>query len=287
MNLSVLASYVKTATYHLYTMYLFTKSDVKTILLPITIFAVAAAPTTSLCRFVHCTFWTWFHLLQFCVSNQCLSPEEDARNKPWRPIPSLRLSVTQASALRWALLPLCLLVSACYNVMTLGIIFATSVILHNELKLGSHWFTRNALNAMGYATFDSAATLIAQTDRTHTSDASAITAYYISTLVIFTTIHAQDFQDEKGDRWEGRRTIPIVMPEAGRISMPVTLIFWSVLLSFHWGSSTVISGLLLSLGTLVGLRFTLLRTPEADRISYILYNVWLAIARIVPLYCDM
>ena len=36
------------------------------------------------------------------------------------------------------------------------------ILLHNELRLDSHWFTRNVLNAVGYATFDAGAMTVAQ-----------------------------------------------------------------------------------------------------------------------------
>ena len=36
------------------------------------------------------------------------------------------------------------------------------ILLHNELKLDSHWLTRNVLNAIGYAVFDAGATALAR-----------------------------------------------------------------------------------------------------------------------------
>ena len=36
------------------------------------------------------------------------------------------------------------------------------ILLYNELRLDSHWFTRNVLNAIGYATFDAGAMTVAQ-----------------------------------------------------------------------------------------------------------------------------
>lgn len=117
----------------------------------------------SLRSFLSAALWTWLHLLQFCVSNQSLSPHEDALNKPWRPVPSGRITLRTAAALRWFLLPLCFLCSIHYDVLSAGIVFPIGVLLHNELKLDSHWFTRNALNALGYAVFDAGATTIAHT----------------------------------------------------------------------------------------------------------------------------
>ncbi|OBZ71491.1 hypothetical protein A0H81_08905 [Grifola frondosa] len=231
--------------------------------------------------------WTWLHLLQFCISNQSLSLDEDKKNKPWRPLPSRRISGSYAFALRWLLLAVCLAISIAYGVASAGFIFMIGVILHNELKLDSHWFTRNALNAVGYAVFDAGATAIIRTGimkcylvhynglmcciRWHCRVSPAVlTAHYLSIGIVLTTIHAQDFRDELGDREEKRRTIPIVMPLAGRLSMPLSLSMWSLGLCVRWSRSWMQSVILLGSGMFIGGRFYFLHSPEADRFSYLL-----------------
>lgn len=105
--------------------------------------------------------WTWLHLLQFCVSNQSLDPEEDSSNKPWRPIPSGLISVDAARSLRWMLLPLCLSVSVRLEAYWQGISLALAFLAHNEFGLHSHLFLRNICNAWGYASFNAGALAIA------------------------------------------------------------------------------------------------------------------------------
>ena len=105
--------------------------------------------------------WTWLHLLQFCVSNQSLNPEEDTLNKPWRPIPSGIVSVANARILRWILLPICLSLSISLEAHWQGICLAIGFIVHNEMHLHSHWLMRNACNAWGYASFNAGASAIA------------------------------------------------------------------------------------------------------------------------------
>lgn len=102
---------------------------------------------------------------------------------------------------------------------------------------------------------------------------TAVLAHYLSIAIVFTTIHAQDFQDEAGDRLEKRLTIPIVMPQFGRLSMPIGLLVWSWILAAYWSRSMTLSWAVISLGALVGGRFYFLRTPESDRASYVIYNV--------------
>ena len=102
--------------------------------------------------------WVFIHLLQFCVSNQTLDAEEDLKNKPWRPIPSGRISLRSALFLRWTLIPLCLLFSIVCGVLSPSVLFLAATIAYNELRLGAHWFLRNVLNAVGYASFSFGAT---------------------------------------------------------------------------------------------------------------------------------
>ena len=98
-------------------------------------------------------------------------------------------------------------------------------------------------------------------------------AHSYSIAIVLTTIHAQDFQDEIGDRLEKRQTIPIIMPQIGRASMPVNLTLWSLVLCISCKLSFPNQSALLFMGAWVGCRFYWLRTPAADKNSYRLYNV--------------
>jgi 4-hydroxybenzoate polyprenyltransferase len=110
---------------------------------------------------LYAVFWTWLHLLQTDISNQSMDPEEDALNKPWRPIPSGLISVAGARRLRWILLPSCFSLSVYLGVHWQGIALALSFLAYNELQLHSHWIMRNVLNAWGYAFFNAGAFAIA------------------------------------------------------------------------------------------------------------------------------
>lgn len=268
-------------TYHTYTLYLFVKSDIKTILAPITIFAVLAARSFSVPRLLHTIFWVWLHLLQFCVSNQTASPEEDTLNKPWRPIPSGRLSVQAAVRSRWLLAPLCVIASKVYGVSIVGGLLTICIVLHNELGFHSHWFSRNLLNALAYSLFDVGAACVASQDRDPIFISRILFSGVVNSLIILTTIHAQDFRDEEGDRLEGRKTLPIVAPRLGRLSMPLALCLWSFALSKLFNTGLLINASVLVLGLFVGLRFYQVRTVAADQTSYTLYNIWLVATRVI------
>ncbi|KAJ7777002.1 UbiA prenyltransferase family [Mycena metata] len=254
--------------FHLQTLCLFTKYDTKTILLPITLLAIASAPLSSAYHLPHVIFWIWFHLLQFNVSNQLLQPEEDALNKPDRPLPSNRLSLPQAILLRWCLVPLCLGLSDCYSVEALYVSIAVVALtfLYNEGSAHrQHWLIRNAVNAAGLACFeDWIPTVLTQLRR----------CQYSSQLAFFTTtVHAQDFRDELGDRAVGRRTIPITLPSVARYTVVVPLTLWSAGLTMAWKLDFAASISLISFSLFVGMRYILFNTVESDKVSYSWHNV--------------
>ncbi|KAF8495311.1 UbiA prenyltransferase family-domain-containing protein [Gautieria morchelliformis] len=260
------------------TLYLFTKSDFKTVLLPVTVFASIMAPLNRVQCLPRIVFWIWLHLLQFCVSNQCINPEEDAVNKPWRPIPAGRVTVSQAQNLRWVLVAACLALSIYRGVLPASILLCSFTIAYNDLGLHRHIVMRNACNAVGYASFELGATQLAAGNSYVCS--SGVVPLIASALIVFTTIHAADFRDEEGDRLEGKRTLPISFPEGSRIVMLASLVLWSSALSLFWNLDAILASVLLITGAAVGLRFIYRRNAAADRMSYLLYNVWLSLAHI-------
>ena len=110
---------------------------------------------------VYSIFWTWIHLLQVCVSNQILDSDEDALNKPWRPIPSGLMSVSRAHTLRWILVPSCLSFSSCLGAHWPSISLMLATLAYHQLRFDSHVFLRNFCNAWGYASFNAGAAMIA------------------------------------------------------------------------------------------------------------------------------
>lgn len=93
--------------YHVYSVWLFTFSDLKTIVLPETAFGLLISISSKndwceivkvLCRGPLVIFWMWINLLPFCINNQRhpASIAEDVVNKPWRTMPSKRWNSTQA-----------------------------------------------------------------------------------------------------------------------------------------------------------------------------------------------
>jgi len=101
----------------------------------------------------------------------------------------------------------------------------------------------------------------------------SVTAVIISGILIFTVIQAQDFPDVEGDKLVRRMTFPIYAPELSRFLTLFAIVAWSVFLSWFWGVGRISTALFISFGIHVGLRYYLCRTLEADRKSYLIFNV--------------
>ena len=93
-------------------------------------------------------------------------------------------------------------------------------------------------------------------------------------LVIFTTIQAQDFKDVEGDKLIARRTLPIVYPFASRLLTAALIPIWSLFLVYRYQDASAFAVIgTLALGLSTGARFFLERTRDEDKKSYVLYNV--------------
>ncbi|KAI0763940.1 UbiA prenyltransferase family-domain-containing protein [Trametes elegans] len=281
---STLSALRKNVLSHAYTLILFTFSDVKTILIPISVFACATAPISSAAHLLPAVSWLWIHQLTCNVSNQARSCAEDAANKPWRPLPSGRISESQAIRLRWLTVALSLSLSAAYDADLLLItsVFITLTYLYDELGLAGHWLGKSFCNIGAYVTLEIGTTKLMGISQS--LDTVSITAVCLSGLLILTTIQVQDFPDVDGDSALGRVTLPIYAPEASRAATLAALVGWSAALAWLWGVGPICACAFVALGTCVGVRCYVLRRPCADKRTYVLYNIWLTLANVMPMH---
>jgi 4-hydroxybenzoate polyprenyltransferase len=104
-------------------------------------------------------------------------------------------------------------------------------------------------------------------------DAVCYRAMLYSAMIIFTTLHAQDFADVEGDAKKGRETFPIRYPQASRVVVSVATPAWSLFLSQAWVLGPICSRAFVMIGCWIALRFWRWRSVESDRRSYVYYNV--------------
>ncbi|KAJ7461956.1 UbiA prenyltransferase family-domain-containing protein [Mycena latifolia] len=284
-----------TVRYNIITLYLFSKTDIKTTFIPIVRKSLSFS-FTPVCHMqrtlsaMQCMFWLWPQLIHFNLANQTSagSVEEDRKNKPFRPIPSGRLTLRQANILRYICLICGMTLSATYglHILLVNVGFAALIVMYHDFHGDSHWLSKNLMNAVGYCFFESGATLIAACDRHHFG-ALAKLALGLSLAILATTIHAQDYQDREGDRLAGRRTAPIVFPSISRYTTLVGLIGWSIILPRIWQLDIIAQSAVILLGTLVGVRCVAFRTVKDDEVTYFLYNGWLLTAFSLPTYSQL
>ncbi|KAG1867040.1 UbiA prenyltransferase family [Suillus tomentosus] len=267
---------------HLETAWLFTRSDFKTMIFPAMMFATAVSPHHDMPALFYTFCWLWFHVFQFNASNQSYSAHEDILNKPWRPVPSGRISVKDARTLRWALMVFCLGISSLFGsyVVITSVMATVLIIVNDDLRLSDHPVFKTLCSTGGYVIVELASLLILS--RECTLNGTSIKALSCSTLVVLLTVHAQDFADVNGDRRSGRRTLPIIAPEGSRIYMLCALPLFSFALASVWSLGPLSSLLFVSMGSWVGIRYYLFRDEIRDQSTYRLYNIWIIGAHLLP-----
>ncbi|KAG1882466.1 hypothetical protein F4604DRAFT_426884 [Suillus subluteus] len=193
---SFTATTLRSARRHCEAAWLFTESDFKTLIFPVIVFATVVSPRPEPLALACTVCWLWFHLFQFNVSYQPYSADED---KPWRPLPSGRISVEDSRTLRWTLLVFCLGLSSIFslNLFITSGVFTVLMILHDNLRHGHHPIFRNLCNVAAYVTAGVGCSLILSGESS--LDGTSIKAISCSALVILLTIHAQDVANVNGD----------------------------------------------------------------------------------------
>ena len=286
---------------NVYTLWLFTKSDLTTIVLPQLVLAFSNARCTS---FVHpagprigmqeligklplAVTWIWAHLLVQTIANQRL-PEsilKDEINKPWRPLASKLISRENADALLFAAIPICLIFSRYLGETQ----FSASAFLcafswlYNDLNGANLGVViRNALNACALLTFSIGATAIAL-------DGAAFSgkgyAWFVTLwLIIFTTVHTQDLADFEGDAAQGPKAAPLLSTDATvRYSIGLLTLGWSMFCIFFWIQQlSYIGCAVLALASVLTFHVVCWRSAQADRDAWVVWCMWLTLIFMLP-----
>lgn len=280
------------ASFHLYSIWLFTRSDLKTIVIPSTIFTIAnslAISDTSTTasgntRFAYGTgtilafCWTWLNLLPFNIANQRQQSSvlEDAINKPWRPMPSRRLTYSQATSLMLIAYGAAIALSSITGGFTQCLCLIGLGVWYNDLHgADRHFLIRNLINGCGFICFASGAfeNCVQQPSAKELLRAPWLV---LIAAVVFSTIQTQDLYDQDGDRLRNRRTMPLVVGDSvTRKLTAVLMAFWSLVVPWLWSLSILCSVPFVSLGAVVAARTLLYRTVSADKRTFWVWNAWM------------
>lgn len=295
-------------SFHLYTLFLLTKSDFKTVTFPQSIFAIAIALSGAavppwphsgadvsaiLLRVPQMVVWIWIHLLVENLANQRQpqSVAEDAINKPWRPLPSGRLSQAEALRLLQAGVPIAAAFSFLLDAFTPSVTFTTLVWLYNDLEGSSTGpILRNVVNAAGLSClgWGGHTVLLSKdaSDRSHLSQDWLLHWILVTAAVVATTVHAQDMPDMKGDRARQRKTLPLVYGErVGRWSLAILVVIWSVILPVLCNVQIpVMRWLPLGVGSFISVLTTSYQDEYSDKLVWNLWCFWVAGLYLLPLF---
>ncbi|KAF2023204.1 hypothetical protein EK21DRAFT_105439 [Setomelanomma holmii] len=249
------------ARYHAHTLLLFTIDQIFDTIISGTAFSLLAASSGVVLYLPNQNVWTllpriplvaaWLRLLilQACLQNQ-RSPdsiEEDLINKPWRPIPSKRISRTQTEYLLTVAYVVAGITSYVLDTLSYWEVYVLLLAAYNDRGSSDHSGTvRNIFCGAAFACYFGGALSIALGPDVALSPKAIQWTLIMTCGVLATTFHTQDFRDEAGDRARDRKTL---VTELGRTPALCTVIFftcfWSLYISVvFFGGGVIVAALL-------------------------------------------
>ena len=281
------------------TLWLFSESDFATFVVPDTLFGISSALagpvlTTNespdllaiLLRLPQVLFYNWANLLIFDLANQRLpeAVEEDRLNKPWRPLPTGRITASQTRRLLLVLLPIVLTVNWLQGAWKETALISSLSWMYNDLKGGDEDFVvRNMIIGVGFGFYNGGSLSIA----CGPGQSITISGYRWVALiswVVFTTMHVQDMKDQVGDQVRGRRTIPLCFGDtAARWTIAIPMAVWSVVCPFYLGLEPLGYFVPCGLGFLIVARIVVLQGVDYDRNTWKLWALWICVLYMLPL----
>jgi 4-hydroxybenzoate polyprenyltransferase len=177
----------------------------------------------------------------FDIANQTMALEEDAINKPYRPIPAGLLSVEGARlrwAFSWCLFPLALAVLSGPGAGALLILWEIWVTFCYVWPKPNHWFFRNAFTGVGQVML---LRLLNEVVRNIAPEVGMRLDLEIWDAAFnMATVHVQEFHDVDGDRRTGRKTLPLLLTTKGVIRLrqaTATVLITGSCMFLAWGWS--------------------------------------------------
>lgn len=136
---------------------------------------------------------------------------EDATNKPWRPLPSRRLSQEQATSLMRAIYAIAFVANPYLGGLKQCRCLTVLGYCYNDLGGGDrNCILCKFINACGFVCFASGvAEVAASTDLQSWLSRPPNKWFLIIGTVVMTSIHTQDIYDQQGDRSYGPWTVPL------------------------------------------------------------------------------
>ena len=287
--------------YHLHSVWLFTLSDLKTIIGPSFVFGATNALAVEeyglkcsdeefnravLKRLPLVLLYLWTNLLPFAIGNQKGSDaiQEDKINKPWRTLPSGRMTPQKAGRLMLIMYLFALGLSSVIGGLRQSVALVFLGTWYNNFAgADSSCLVRNLINALGYTCFLSGAMEVAL-GMPLPVEARLLQWFGMIAAIIFTTVHLQDMYDQTGDSMRGRRTVPLVIGDRpARRMTALAMVFWGYACPRFWNPAMTVRVWSGSLAVIVAARTVMLKTVENDRVTFKLWNLWVTLVFVLPL----
>jgi len=290
---------VQSALFFLNTLWLFTLSDIKTFVIPQTVFGIFSAlagpvMTTNpspqllpiLTRAVHVFLWTWLNTLIFVLANQSLpeSVKEDFSNKPSRPIPSGRITASQARQFLLFSIPTIVLLTLYLGASEETVALLALDWMYNDLGgANENYIIRNLINGLAFVTYSLGATKVA-CGSTFSLNSAGYQWLAIQGAIIFSTLQVQDLKDQAGDLARGRSTVPLVLGDtAARWTIAIPVMVWSAVCPTFWALNRwTLLAPLISGAAVVG-RLFLRKSKQEDVLTWKIWSLWLLTLYALPL----
>lgn len=229
--------------------------------------------------------WIWLNLFSLDLANQRLdeSIQEDAVNKPWRPIPAGRLSQQKARYLQIIIIPTTLAFSYVVGGLQESFVMMALNWIYNDLGAANeNFWLRNLMNALGFMDFIVGATVVIGGPGAALSRSGWV---WVSMMggCIFTTISLQDLYDQDGDSARGRKTAPLVLGDFScRMMVSAGLMAWSFAAPFYVGVTLPNLGVLVMLALVIISRTFVFRSAICDRCTFKVWCLWIVALYSLP-----
>ncbi|KAI0870872.1 UbiA prenyltransferase family-domain-containing protein [Hypoxylon argillaceum] len=283
--------------------WIFTESNFDTFVIPNTAFGVLGAfaasmlteglqrPPTALeifWRFPLVLAFNWYSVFIFDLSNQRSSEsiEEDLINKPWRPIPTGKVSATEARRILLLAIPLVLLFNYLLGVWRQGLFILILTWMYNDIRGGDE-VVRDLIISVAYGMFNSASLEIAVGGGEYTdvniSRGGLIWTAMISAAIL-TTMQVQDLKDQAGDRTRGRQTIALWIGDRfSRLSIAFFVAFWTAACLFFWDLRPYGYVVPAATGAMTAYRVLSMTSPKQDATTWRWWCVWTITLYLLPI----
>lgn len=288
--------------YHIHTLYLFTCNNVIDVILPGLLFASLSASVASrfsmgadqplaliLASIPKMLLWSWTNLLVFNLSNQRseASIKEDMVNKPWRPLPSGRLTSADATRLFNCVRPTVLVVSFWVGGLVPCILIMCLSYCYDDRGAASNPLIKNMINGMGIGCYF-AGPFEVITGRSILSGKGDAAIWVLMIMgAIATTSHAQDLRDQEGDRAAGRETLPNMVGDMNaRLLAVVGIIGWTCIAASYWGVGWTKGGISGIAGAIMAGNMLRDRTRKGDILTWKFFPLWMFGLFLMPVWAE-